>query len=207
MIKKNKFSQRPKKEVLLQVAEELFASHGFEGASIRTISEVSGINAAMISYYFGSKEALYTAIFQNRMKDLKQILVHTDKLELGPEEKLRKYISDYIGRIGSHKGFYRIQSRASTILEQPSIRDMVAEGRKMGFELLKKIIIQGSAEGVFRQVDAEILALNILYLLPTLFTRPQTIFETLTCPIETPKGAAELEQRITAYLMSILLKV
>ena len=49
------------RDALLEAAAELFAEHGFEGASIRRISEKAGANVAAIHYHFGSKEKLYAA--------------------------------------------------------------------------------------------------------------------------------------------------
>ena len=43
---------------ILEVAEKLFAENGYDGTSIRHISKKAGINIAMISYYFGSKDKL-----------------------------------------------------------------------------------------------------------------------------------------------------
>ena len=47
-----------KQTQLLDTAETLFSQKGFDGTSVRDIAEAAGINTAMISYYFGSKEAL-----------------------------------------------------------------------------------------------------------------------------------------------------
>jgi AcrR family transcriptional regulator len=41
---------------ILQVAETLFAEHGFDGTSIRTISREAKINIAIVSYYFDPKK-------------------------------------------------------------------------------------------------------------------------------------------------------
>ena len=49
---------------ILSAALELFAEHGFEGASTRAIAERAGINLPAIQYYFGSKEGLYGAIVE-----------------------------------------------------------------------------------------------------------------------------------------------
>ncbi|MEO6348401.1 MAG: TetR family transcriptional regulator, partial [Aquaticitalea sp.] len=48
---------------ILEVAEKLFAEHGFDGTSVRQIAHEADINIAMISYYFGSKEKLLEALF------------------------------------------------------------------------------------------------------------------------------------------------
>ncbi len=51
---------------LLDTAESLFSRKGFEGTSVRDIAEAAGINTAMISYYFGSKEKLMEQIFERK---------------------------------------------------------------------------------------------------------------------------------------------
>ncbi|HNO01068.1 MAG TPA: TetR family transcriptional regulator, partial [Chitinophagaceae bacterium] len=42
----------------MKKAEKLFAEKGYNGTSVRDIAEKAGINLAMVSYYFGSKEKL-----------------------------------------------------------------------------------------------------------------------------------------------------
>ena len=49
------------KEHILNVSLELFARYGFDGASIRKISDQARVNVAAINYHFGSKHNLYWA--------------------------------------------------------------------------------------------------------------------------------------------------
>jgi TetR/AcrR family transcriptional regulator, regulator of cefoperazone and chloramphenicol sensitivity len=44
---------------LLEAAVEVFGAHGFEGASVRDITDRAGVNLAAPNYYFGGKEGLY----------------------------------------------------------------------------------------------------------------------------------------------------
>jgi AcrR family transcriptional regulator len=46
---------------LLQAATDAFAEQGFEGASLRVIADSAGVSFQLITYYFGSKEALWIA--------------------------------------------------------------------------------------------------------------------------------------------------
>jgi AcrR family transcriptional regulator len=47
---------------LLDAAEQLFAEHGFRGASIRAITDRAGANLAAVGYHFGSKAELLAAV-------------------------------------------------------------------------------------------------------------------------------------------------
>lgn len=46
---------------LLDAARAAFAERGYEGATIRMIADRAGVDAAMVSHWFGGKEALFTA--------------------------------------------------------------------------------------------------------------------------------------------------
>ncbi|HRF23590.1 MAG TPA: TetR family transcriptional regulator, partial [Chitinophagaceae bacterium] len=59
---------------IMKKAEKLFAEKGYNGTSVRDIAEKAGINLAMVSYYFGSKEKLLEAVFDYRIGMTKQLL-------------------------------------------------------------------------------------------------------------------------------------
>ncbi len=44
---------------ILKAAQQLFQSNGYSGTSTREIADLAGINAALISRYFGSKKQLF----------------------------------------------------------------------------------------------------------------------------------------------------
>jgi AcrR family transcriptional regulator len=61
---------RTGKERILDTAERLFARHGFYGVSVRDITEAAGVDVALVNYHFGSKRALFAAVFQRRAEIL-----------------------------------------------------------------------------------------------------------------------------------------
>jgi AcrR family transcriptional regulator len=63
---KRKTGTKPGKERILDAAERLFARHGFYGVSVRDITEEAGVDVALVSYHFGGKRELFTAVFQRR---------------------------------------------------------------------------------------------------------------------------------------------
>lgn len=60
-IEKNKNTEQK----IVEIATELFAKNGYDGASIRDICKQAGINISMISYYFGGKKELYEKILSS----------------------------------------------------------------------------------------------------------------------------------------------
>jgi AcrR family transcriptional regulator len=64
--------EAPTKDRILDAAERLFAEHGFDGVSLRTIIAEAGVNLAAVHYHFHSKEALLDAVFARRVAPLNQ---------------------------------------------------------------------------------------------------------------------------------------
>ncbi|MFN3230036.1 MAG: TetR/AcrR family transcriptional regulator, partial [Asticcacaulis sp.] len=58
------------RDMILDVAEELFAMHGFHGVTIRQVAREAGFDTALIHYYFGAKRSLFDAVFLRRAEVL-----------------------------------------------------------------------------------------------------------------------------------------
>jgi AcrR family transcriptional regulator len=52
--------ERTRKRILA-AAQEVFSTHGYSQAGVRDITALAGVNAALVSRYFGSKEQLFEA--------------------------------------------------------------------------------------------------------------------------------------------------
>ena len=62
---------------LIAAGRRLFARHGYDGSSVRAITEDAGANLGAITYHFGSKRGLYDAVvatcltpFADRVADI-----------------------------------------------------------------------------------------------------------------------------------------
>jgi TetR/AcrR family transcriptional regulator len=62
------------REAILQAAEATFAEHGFDGARVDSIAEVSGYNKTLIFRYFGDKLGLYAAVLQRADREWSVLL-------------------------------------------------------------------------------------------------------------------------------------
>jgi AcrR family transcriptional regulator len=70
------------RERLLDAAERIFAERGFEGASMRAVTQEAGASVSAANYHFGSKEALLRATLLRRVGPLNERrLARLDALE------------------------------------------------------------------------------------------------------------------------------
>ena len=61
-----------KRDRILDVAERLFAEHGFDGVTIRQIASGAEVDVALASYHFGKKLDLFQAVFGRRAEELNE---------------------------------------------------------------------------------------------------------------------------------------
>ncbi len=55
---------------ILNAAETLFSERGFEGASIREIAQLAGVQAALVHHHGGGKETLFATVVARRAEEI-----------------------------------------------------------------------------------------------------------------------------------------
>lgn len=93
---------------ILEVAEKLIAEKGFEGTSVREISSEAGINVAMISYYFGSKEKMMSYLYRYRVQKTREHFAEFAELvrEGRPEMQLKELVKYVISQLFKYHYFH-----------------------------------------------------------------------------------------------------
>ncbi len=97
------YNKRPSRERILAVAEEVFLVSGFDGVSIRQLTEAAGVNIALVNYHFGSKRNLYlealrhkfSAVSEMKCAQLQQQLAALE--EPGLPQVVSAYVTLYLG--------------------------------------------------------------------------------------------------------------
>ena len=62
------------REVILNVAEALFAEHGFDGIAVDAIAKESGYNKSLLFQYFGDKLGLYTQVLKRADREMGELM-------------------------------------------------------------------------------------------------------------------------------------
>lgn len=153
-----------KQVLIMEAAEKLFADKGFEGTSVRDIAEGAGVNLAMISYYFGSKEKLMEAMFNHRASSsVLQLEEMVKDKSLTPIQKVEKLIDRYIEKLLSQQCFHRIMVREQMVNNNGFIAEQIQEIKKRNQALIKELIAQGQRSGDFRKnIDISLLMITLV---------------------------------------------
>jgi len=143
-----------KREHILTVAEELFGNNGFDGTSVRDIANSAGVNLAMISYYFGSKEKLLESLVELRAGYAYGILEDLNKDEsLSPWDKIGRLVDFYVDRILNNLCFHNIMYQQASNSRSQEIKDLIISIKLRNLDVIMKIIADGQQKGLFRRVD------------------------------------------------------
>lgn len=152
-----------KQTQILKTAERLFSIKGFDGTSVRDIADEAGVNIAMISYYFGSKEKLMEALFQHRSNDINlqvENLLQND--DLTPLQKMESLVDTYIERVMQKQPFFKIMMCEQVINKNPIIITLIHDLKKRNTEAIGKLIKDGQQKGAFKKNIDVLLLMNSL---------------------------------------------
>lgn len=142
---------------ILNAAELLFSTKGFDGTSVRDIAKAANVNVAMISYYFGSKDKLLETLFEDRISGFK---MKTDAIyneNISSFERLEILIDTYIKAMNTNAGLYQILAVEGTIKKRLLISPAFTDLKKFNLEVIGNVINKGIEEGVFNKNSNHIL--------------------------------------------------
>ena len=170
-----------KREKLLEVSEKLFSEQGYEGTSTRQIARESGINIAMISYYFGSKEGLYLAMAEERVAFVRENLIRINKEEPDLWKRLDLFIEFYVENFLTRPYVHRVIYRELSTSQREDLHDTFSKMIKTASSEIMKFFEQGVSSGTFRKVDIPF----------TMATMIGTIFQMINTPVIVTKILGE----------------
>jgi len=149
---------------VLSASSALFASKGYERATVRDVAQATGMSLAGLYYYFKGKEELLFLIqfrvFQSLCENLAEII----KQETDPPSRLHRMIEMHFNYFIRHMDDLKVCSREIESLEGGFYQE-VAEKRKEYFDLTQSIFEKISISVGGASADSR---LATLYLFGTL---------------------------------------
>jgi AcrR family transcriptional regulator len=160
---------------VLAAARGLFAERGFEGASVRAITDTAGANLGAVTYHFGSKESLYVEVLRTAISPLRDRVYEAVVRERTPIDRVAAIMRAFFEHFRDNPDVPRLMLQRIAAGQPPPgpVGDIVRDVLRT----LAGEIAAGQRAGQIREGHPVRLALSVV---------AQPIYMSLIRPILTP---------------------
>jgi len=148
---------------ILEAARKVFASKGFNDATVDDIASAAGVAKGTVYLYYGSKRDIYFAALKFGIEQMYSMLQEELRKVSTPAEKLRRLIAVKLAYFDDNRDFFKIYySELGNICIHPGTIDN--EFKTLYLEqakVVESILKEGARKKVLRPVRAEQTAFAI----------------------------------------------
>ncbi len=144
------------REQLLETASAIMREGDIVDISLSELSLRSGLNSALVKYYFGNKAGLMKALLDRDMQGIVQAVDSLMAKDMDPAERLRRHIGAVVDTYYKTPYLNRLLMRLvreSDADEARRIADSYLTPLSRAYD---KLIEDGVREGVFRDIDPQL---------------------------------------------------
>jgi len=149
------------KDLLLDTAAAILSERGRIDVTLSELGERSGMNTALVRYYFGNKAGMMMAL---ATRTLDQAVAQFDKLialDIPANEKLALHIKGTINTYFDHPYINHLLHHLNTHDDEKFATEIANKYSRPLLELRRKIIKEGEAQGLFRKTDPKLIHFHI----------------------------------------------
>jgi len=144
------------RELLLHTASTIMREGDIVDISLSELSLRSGLNSALVKYYFGNKAGLMKALLDRDMQDIVHAVDALMAKDMSPEVRLRRHIGAVVDTYFKTPYLNRLLMplvRESDPEEAHRIADSYLSPLSQAYD---RLIKDGVKQGVFRKVDPQL---------------------------------------------------
>ena len=137
-----------KRKLLLDAAVRVFARNGYHGSRVGDIAEEAGVAHGLLYHYFDSKEQVLQIVFRENFGELLARFHEVEETDEPAPDKLAGIAKILLRTWRNDPDLVTVMVRE--VARSPHLQTQVVEVRE-AFAIIARVIVQGQAEGVFRQ--------------------------------------------------------
>lgn len=145
------------RQILVDVARQLFAKNGVERTTMNDIAQASGKGRRTLYTYFSRKEEIYAAVIESELERLSDKLDEVAAMKMRPQEKIIELIYTHLSQIREtvvRNGNLRAEFFRN-IWTVEKVRKKFDEDE---IAIFRKVYTEGKAEGEFDIDNIEMVA-------------------------------------------------
>ena len=147
---KQKRDAEATKAKILASAVALFSKNGFDATTGDDIAKESGVNKALIYYYFKNKAGLYETVMSSLFESIYKEVINSKKCCDSATAELHAFVKTYAVYTQKHPYFPALLLRELSDSGAHLPETMFASMRRI-FLLLSDILHKGESEGIFKK--------------------------------------------------------
>lgn len=187
-------------QAILEAAEQVFARHGYRGASVQAIAEAAGLPKSNVLYYVGSKRQLYVTLLE-RMMGRWNAMLDDISVDDDPAEVLEAFIRSKMELTRTHPQGSRLFA-AEVLQGAPFLQAYLRGELRDWVEARAQVFEQWAEKGLMDPVDP----VWLIFLIWS-STQHYADFEAQVLSITDREVLSEPDYRdITDFLCQVILK-
>lgn len=179
---------------LLDASRKLFSDNGFDGASVRAITQLAGANLGAVTYHFGSKEALYAAVLESLFNNLAERVTGAAAGAGPARQRLEQIVHAFFAFFEQYPEAPRLMIRHLASAGVPP-EAAVRQFRRVP-QAIMAVVQEGQAKGEFREVDPLLATFTLASQAVWFAVVRRTIAAVTGLPLDRPEMAAAMERHI-----------
>lgn len=148
------------RSALIKAGRKLFAAHGYEGASVRALTNAARTNLGAITYHFGSKRKLYDVVLESCAVPLADAAVAAAQGPGTPSERVAAVVRAYFEYLVANPDVARLLLQELVLGRTPPQAAAIPIRRI--HTALTALVLDGQARGEFRAGEAGLMAISII---------------------------------------------
>jgi TetR/AcrR family transcriptional regulator len=148
---------------ILDAAERLFAVQGFAATTVKQVADATGVNSALLYYYFTDKETLYRAVLRRLLGGLVVEGMEKVLASLPPRETIARLVHFQVRFLLAHPNAPRLMARELADHQAERAEDAITRLAATLFARLCAAVRAGQERGDFRRdLDPRFAAISII---------------------------------------------
>lgn len=144
------------REALLETASAIMREGDIVDISLSELSLRSGLNSALVKYYFGNKAGLMKALLDRDMADIVRSVDALMAKDMDPESRLRRHVGAMVDTYYRTPYLNRLLMRLVRESDDEEAHRIADEYLSPLSRAYDKLISDGIKQGVFRAVDPQL---------------------------------------------------
>ena len=149
------------KDLLLDTAAAILSERSRIDVTLSELGERSGMNTALVRYYFGNKSGMMMALTERTLNNAMAQLDKVFALDIPADEKLALHIKGTINTYFDYPFVNRLMHSLGTIDDGKYEKEIANKFARPIMEFQRKVLKEGEAQGIFRKVDPKLLSFHI----------------------------------------------